>query len=136
MRAPVEFGNAAVNTSLPVGWGQLAQKLRVRVDERKAAMRAIQIARLDGPQAAEVVEIAEPSGDGEVIIDVHAAGVAFPDALQSRGLYQYKPEMPYTPGAEVAAGDRVCGLTMLYRAMAEVVALQPDRLIKLLDSLS
>ncbi|ORB10718.1 hypothetical protein BST36_30750, partial [Mycolicibacterium moriokaense] len=31
-----------------------------------------------------------------------AAGVAFPDALQSRGLYQYKPEMPYIPGAEVA----------------------------------
>ncbi len=50
----------------------------------------------------EVVEIDEPSGDGEVLIDVHAAGVAFPDALQSRGLYQYKPEMPYTPGAEVA----------------------------------
>ena len=53
---------------------------------------------------------------------MHAAGVAFPDALQSRGLYQYKPEMPYTPGAEVAgvvrsapdgahvtAGDRVAG---------------------------
>ena len=53
-----------------------------RVDERKAAMRAIQIARLDGPQAAEIVEIDEPSGDGEVLIDVHAAGVAFPDALQ------------------------------------------------------
>ena len=65
-------------------------------------MRAIQIASLDGPQAAHVVEIDEPSGDGEVLIDVHAAGVAFPDALQSRGLYQYKPEMPYTPGAEIA----------------------------------
>ena len=73
-------------------------------------------------------------------IDVHAAGVAFPDALQSRGLYQYKPELPYTPGAEIAgvvrsapdgahvsAGDRVCGLTMLCGAMAEVVALQPER---------
>ena len=66
-------------------------------------MRAIQIASLDGPQAAQVVEIDEPSGgDGEVLVDVHAAGVAFPDALQSRGLYQYKPEMPYTPGAEIA----------------------------------
>ncbi|WP_457147342.1 NADPH:quinone oxidoreductase family protein [Mycobacterium sp. URHB0021] len=112
-------------------------------------MRAIQIARLDGPQAAEVVEIDEPAGDGAVMIDVHAAGVAFPDALQSRGLYQYKPEMPYTPGAELAgvvrsapagshlaAGDRVCGLTMLCGAMAEVVALQPERAFKLPDSVS
>src|SRR6201990_1231394 len=112
-------------------------------------MRAIQIARLDGPQAAEIVEIDEPSGDGEVLIDVHAAGVAFPDALQSRGLYQHKPEMPYTPGAEVAgvmrsapdgahvrAGDRVAALTMLCGAMAEVVALQPDRVFRLPDSVS
>jgi NADPH2:quinone reductase len=118
-------------------------------DERKAAMRAIQIARLDGPQAAEVVEIDEPAGDGAVVIDVHAAGVAFPDALQSRGLYQYKPDMPYTPGAEIAgvvrsapdgahvkAGDRVCGLTMLSGAMAEVVALPGDRVFKLPDSVS
>ena len=119
------------------------------VDERKATMRAIQIASLDGPQAAKLVEIDEPAGDGAVLIDVHAAGVAFPDALQSRGLYQYKPDMPYTPGAEiagvvrsapdgahVAAGDRVCGLTMLCGAMAEVVALPPDRVFKLPDSVS
>ena len=113
------------------------------------AMRAIQIARLDGPQAAELVELDEPDGDGGVVVDVYAAGVAFPDALQSRGLYQYKPEMPYTPGAEiagvvrsappgthVAAGDRVAGLTMLCGAMAEVVVLQPDRVFKLPDSVS
>jgi NADPH2:quinone reductase len=112
-------------------------------------MRAIQIARLDGPQAAEVVEIDEPDGEGLIVIDVHAVGVAFPDALQSRGLYQYKPEMPYSPGGElagvvrsapsdahVAAGDRVCGLTMLCGAMQEVVALQPDQVFKLPDSVS
>ncbi|OAN40616.1 NADPH:quinone oxidoreductase family protein [Mycolicibacterium iranicum] len=113
-------------------------------------MRAIQIAELDGPQAAKLVEIDEPAGDdGTVVVDVHAAGVAFPDALQSRGLYQYKPAMPYTPGAEVAGvvrsapdgahvrkGDRVIGLTMLCGAMAEVVALQPERVFTLPDSVS
>ncbi len=113
-------------------------------------MRAIQIAELDGPQAATLVEIDEPAADeGMVVIDVHAAGVAFPDALQSRGLYQYKPAMPYTPGAEIAGvvrsapegthvrpGDRVCGLTMLCGAMAEVVALPPERVFTLPDALS
>ncbi|KUH93152.1 NADPH:quinone oxidoreductase [Mycolicibacterium acapulense] len=112
-------------------------------------MRAIQIASLDGPQAAKLVEVDEPDGDGAVVIEVHAAGVAFPDVLQSRGLYQYKPEMPYTPGGEVAgvvrsapdsahvkAGDRVAALTMLCGAMAEVVALPAERVFKLPDNVS
>ena len=121
-------------------------------------MRAIQIAELQGPQAATVVEIDEPNvraagddpaGDDLVVVDVHAAGVAFPDALQSRGLYQYKPALPYIPGAEIAGvvrsspdgahvrpGDRVAGLTMLCGAMAEVVALPSERLFKLPDSVS
>ena len=111
-------------------------------------MRAIQIARLDGPEAAEVVEIDEPAADG-VVIEVHAAGVAFPDALQSRGLYQYKPELPYTPGGEIAgvvrsapagahvsAGDRVAGLTMLCGGMAEVVTLPAERVFTLPDAVS
>jgi NADPH2:quinone reductase len=121
----------------------------VVVGKRKAAMRAIQIARLDGPEAAQVVELDEPDSDGAVVVDVHAVGVAFPDALQSRGLYQYKPDLPYVPGAELAgvvrsapdgaqvtAGDRVCGLTMLSGAMAEVVALQPQYVFKLPDAVS
>lgn len=112
-------------------------------------MRAIQIASLDGPQAAKLVELDEPDGGGQVVIEVHAAGVAFPDVLQSRGLYQYKPELPYTPGGEVAgvvsnapanshvsAGDRVAALTMLCGAMAEVVALPAERVFKLPDNVS
>lgn len=111
-------------------------------------MRAVQIARLDGPEAAEVVEIDEPGIDG-VVVEVHAAGVAFPDALQSRGLYQYKPELPYVPGGEIAgvvrsapsdahvvAGDRVAGLTMLCGGMAEVVTLPAERVFKLPESVS
>ncbi|NMN99371.1 zinc-binding dehydrogenase [Antrihabitans stalactiti] len=112
-------------------------------------MRAIQVTRLDGPEAVELVDIDEPNGDGKVVIDVYAAGVAFPDALQSRGLYQYKPPVPFVPGSEVAgivrsapegagvsAGDRVVGLTALGGGMAEVAALQPDLVFKLPDSVS
>ena len=40
-------------------------------------------------------------GEG-VVIDVKAAAVSFPDVLQTRGLYQFKPEIPFVPGAEVA----------------------------------
>ena len=37
-----------------------------------------------------------------VLVDVHAAGVSFPELLQTRGLYQLKPELPFVPGSEVA----------------------------------
>src|SRR5690349_15299057 len=69
-----------------------------------------------------------------VLVDVHAAGVSFPEVLQTRGEYQLKPPLPFIPGSEVggvvrsapdgapvSAGDRVaafCGLG----GFAEVVA--------------
>lgn len=115
-------------------------------------MRAIHIPRLDGPHAAELVDVDEPTvpdGQDWVVIDVHAAGVAFPDALQTRGLYQHRAELPYIPGAEVAGvvrtapadahvkpGDRVAALTLLTGAMAEVVALPADRVFGLPDNIS
>ncbi|MBI3213662.1 MAG: NADPH:quinone oxidoreductase family protein [Mycobacterium sp.] len=113
-------------------------------------MRAVQVTRLDGPEAIEVNDVAEPAAEaGNVVIDVRAAGVAFPDALLSRGLYQYKPELPFSPGGEVAgvvrsapadahvaAGDRVLGLTMITGGMAEVVVLPPDRVFALPDNVS
>src|SRR5947208_5346723 len=37
-----------------------------------------------------------------VVVDVHAAGVSFPEVLQTRGLYQVKPPLPFVPGSEVA----------------------------------
>lgn len=70
-------------------------------------MRALQVSELSGPDGLELVDIAEPEpshvltpGEG-VVVDVHAAAVSFPDVLQTRGLYQYKPDMPFVPGAEV-----------------------------------
>jgi NADPH:quinone reductase len=111
-------------------------------------MRAIQVTRLDGPDAIELAEVDEPTGDG-VLVDVHAAGAAFPDALLTRGLYQYRPDPPFVLGAEIAGvvrsapdgshvrpGDRVVGLTMLTGGMAEVAVLAPDRVFKLPDNVS
>jgi NADPH:quinone reductase len=95
-------------------------------------MQALQIAELGGPDALEVVDLPEPgpthpmTGEEGVVIDVRAAAVSFPDVLQSRGLYQIKPDLPFVPGAEVAGevvsapagsglspGDRVAAMTML-----------------------
>jgi NADPH2:quinone reductase len=96
-------------------------------------MRAVQIVEESGPQSAlELVQVPEPgpsdtlAGGEGVVIDVHAAGVSFPELLQSRGQYQLRPPLPFIPGSEVSgvvrsapagaqvkAGERVaafCGL--------------------------
>jgi NADPH:quinone reductase len=112
-------------------------------------MRAVRVTRLDGPEAVEVTDIEEPRDGEGVVIDVHAAGVAFPDALLTRGLYQYKPQLPFTPGGEVAGvvrsapegahvgqGDRVAALTMLDGGMGEVAVVRPERAFKLPDTVS
>jgi NADPH2:quinone reductase len=84
-------------------------------------MRAIQLTALDGPDALRVVDVPEPAaGPNAVVIDVHVAGVGFPDLLMTRGQYQIRPEPPFTPGTEIcgvvrtapdgsglAPGDRV-----------------------------
>src|SRR6195952_1622589 len=111
-------------------------------------MRAVQITSLDGPSALEVVDVDEPSGDGMVLIEVHAAGVTFPEVLQSRGEYQIKPPLPFTPGSEVAgivrsapdgsgfsAGDRVAAFPGL-GGFGEVVAAMPQAVFPLPESVS
>lgn len=99
-------------------------------------MKAVQITTLDGPSAVEVTELASPQpGPDQVLIRVRAAGVAFPEVLQSRGLYQMKPDLPFTPGAEIAGevisapdgsgfapGDRVAALCLLGGFAEEAVA--------------
>lgn len=96
-------------------------------------MKAMQITELTGPGSAlRLVELEEPEpshmltpGHG-VVVDVKAAGVSFPEVLQSRGEYQIKPPLPFVPGSEVAglvrtapegsslkAGDRVAAFCLL-----------------------
>lgn len=112
-------------------------------------MRAVRVTALGGPESLELAEIDEPADDGAVVVDVYAAGVAFPDALLTRGLYQYRPELPFTLGAELAGvvrsaprdagvspGDRVAGLTMIGGAMADTAVLGADRVFPLPDGVS
>jgi NADPH2:quinone reductase len=88
-------------------------------------MRAIQITELSGPAGAlEIVELPDPEpshmmtpGSG-TIVDVHAAGVSFPEVLQTRGEYQFKPDLPFVPGSEVGGvvrdtGERVAAFCFL-----------------------
>jgi NADPH2:quinone reductase len=112
-------------------------------------VRAVQITRLDGPTALEVVDVPEPAaGPGTVLVDVHAAGVTFPEVLQSRGEYQIKPELPFVPGSEVAgtvrsapegsvftAGQRVAAFPGL-GGYAEVVAVPQAMVFPLPDRIS
>jgi NADPH2:quinone reductase len=66
-------------------------------------MRAVQVLQPTGPGGVRVVDVPEPEpGPGEVLIDVHAVGVSFPDLLLSQGLYQLRPEPPFTLGVDVA----------------------------------
>jgi NADPH2:quinone reductase len=112
-------------------------------------MRAVRITTLDGPRAVTVEDVEEPqAGAGQVLVDVHAAGVNFPDVLMSKGLYQLRPELPFTPGSECAGivreapegsgfrpGDRVAAFPVL-GAFAEAVAVPSEFVFPLPDSVS
>ncbi|MDP3713151.1 MAG: NADPH:quinone oxidoreductase family protein [Mycobacteriales bacterium] len=108
-------------------------------------MRAVQVTTLDGPEAVRVVDLPEPDPAGKVVVEVHAAGVNFPDVLQTRGLYQIKPELPFVPGSEVAGtvvsgdgftvGQRVAAFPG-WGGYAERVAVDPGMVFPLPDRVS
>jgi NADPH2:quinone reductase len=93
------------------------------------SMLAWQVVGVGEPeQVMKLKEIAVPRpGPGEVLIDVWSAGINFPDALLTRGVYQERPKLPFTPGLEVCGeivgvgagvnrvrlGERVIGMTTL-----------------------
>jgi NADPH2:quinone reductase len=110
-------------------------------------MRAVQCRELVGPQGLQVSEVPDPTpAAGQVLIDVRAAGVNFPDVLLSRGKYQFRPQPPFTPGGEaagvvsavgpgvtsVAVGDRVAA-TVIHGAFAERLVVPELAAVKLPD---
>lgn len=89
-------------------------------------MKAALCTELSGPQGLNIVEVDPPvCGPGHVLIDVKAVGLNFADTLITRGKYQYKPELPFAPGAEIAgivaeAGTGVTSVTVGDRVLAYV----------------
>jgi NADPH2:quinone reductase len=72
--------------------------------EGRIQMRAWRVRELGDPkEALKLEEVEDPSpAAGEVVVEVEAAALNFFDILQCRGEYQERPELPFTPGAEVS----------------------------------
>ena len=100
-------------------------------------MRALQLRSLTGADGLHIAEVPAPASADHVIIEVHAAGIGFPDLLMTKGQYQFKPNPPFIPGVEAAGvvlsapassginpGDRVIAASML-GAWAEIAIAHP-----------
>ncbi|HQY27913.1 MAG TPA: NADPH:quinone oxidoreductase family protein [Burkholderiaceae bacterium] len=73
-------------------------------------MKAVLCKAWGPPESLVVEDVPSPvAGPGEVLVEVHAAGVNYPDALIIQKKYQVQPELPFSPGAEVAGIVRAVG---------------------------
>jgi len=112
-------------------------------------MKAVLCTQFGGPETLEVADIESPvAGPGEVVIAVRAAGLNFFDTLIIQNKYQFKPDLPFSPGAEIAGevtslGDGVEGIQVGDRVMAYSVwggvraeiAISQDAVIAMPDGL-
>ncbi len=104
-------------------------------------MKAVVCKTFGGPDVLEVDEVDDPvPGPGQLLVEVRACSVNFPDLLMIQDLYQFKPGPPFIPGSEVAGvirqvgegvtgyapGDRVLGSSMLTGGMAELANVRAD----------
>src|SRR4051812_20071470 len=105
-------------------------------------MRALLCTRAGGPDDLAVGELPDPlAGPGQAVVRVEAVALNFFDLLIIAGKYQYKPEFPFSPGAEFAGrveslgpgvegfaiGDRVIGYAR-WGAAREKIAAAAERL--------
>lgn len=111
-------------------------------------MRAVHLVEYTGPNGLRIVDTDEPVEDGRVLVDLHAAGVAFPDLLQSKAEYQVVRPLPALLGMEAAgvvrsapeghglrAGQRVAVLADT-GTWQQTVAVNPAMVFALPDSVS
>ncbi|BAI98773.1 NADPH:quinone oxidoreductase [Sphingobium sp. TA15] len=112
-------------------------------------MKAVISREAGGPDTLLLEDVPDPRpAAGEVVIDVKACGVNFPDVLIINDQYQFKPSRPFSPGGEVAGivsevgegvdpaliGQRVIGLVG-WGGMAERVATSAGKLVPIPDSM-
>ncbi|MFL6606427.1 MAG: NADPH:quinone oxidoreductase family protein [Steroidobacteraceae bacterium] len=108
-------------------------------------MLAVLCRKLGSLDDLEVVDVASATAaDGEVVVDVLACGLNFPDVLMVQGKYQNRPELPFTPGSELsgvvvdvgpgvtefARGDLVCCNVGL-GALQERLSVRASELVKI-----
>jgi NADPH2:quinone reductase len=108
-------------------------------------MRALLCKAHGLPETLCVEDVPSPvPGPGQVLVDIKAAGVNFPDALMIQNKYQLQPPLPFAPGAELAgivsavgsgvtrfkSGDAVCGVTG-FGAFAEELVVDANKLFAL-----
>ncbi len=106
-------------------------------------MKAVLCKELGMPEKLVVEEVPSPkAAQGQVVVSVKACGVNFPDTLIIQGKYQFKPELPFSPGGEVAGvvkevgagvsrvkpGDRVIAFNT-WGGFAEEIAVDAERTI-------
>lgn len=115
-------------------------------------MQGWQVSELGDPDDVLTwVEMPDPEpGPGQVLVRVHAAACNFPDILVCQGRYQEKPELPFTPGLEIAGevvaagegaraavGDRVIGTPPMGRGgYAELALLDAESTLPWPDGMS
>jgi NADPH2:quinone reductase len=112
-------------------------------------MKAVLSTVVGGPETLELSELPDPvAGPGQVLIDVKACGVNYPDVLIIEDKYQFKPTRPFAPGGEVSGviaavgegvtrfkvGDRVLASTG-WGGMAEKLALEEARCTAIPDDM-
>lgn len=108
-------------------------------------MKAVLCKEWGMPGTLVVEDVPSPKpGSGQVVVSVKACGVNFPDTLIIQGKYQFKPEMPFSPGGEVAGvikevgegvtrvrpGDRVIAFNT-WGGFAEEMLVDADRTIQM-----
>ncbi|MFI5014132.1 MAG: NADPH:quinone oxidoreductase family protein [Hyphomicrobiales bacterium] len=113
-------------------------------------MKAILCRELGEPASLQLAEIAEPApGPGEALVKVSIAGLNFFDTLMLAGKYQFRPDLPFSPGAECAGtiealgtgvsgwrvGERVASFPG-YNCCRERVVARADRLLRIPDGVA